>query len=132
MKYALMLLFTFFLFNILTPIQHAYASSGKLVGDMSYMDDSKANQKLSPFLDLQVEEACPAIKGLSMVGLIGGGYIDQPDGSDVKKTYGRLAADVYYQMDSWKLGAGGGLESNKDAYRSFGDYAHVSVEHPLW
>lgn len=128
MKYLLTFLFTFLIFNLPT----ASASSGKFVGNVTHVDDSQADQKLSPFLGLQVSEDCPYLQGLSLVGLLGVGYLDHADGVDAGKNYARLALDAYYMLSDWKLGFGGGLESDKDVYRSFGDYAHVSAEYKLW
>lgn len=109
----------------------AFASSGELVGSAHYLDDSKADQKISPFIGLKVSE--DFMESFSVVGLVGGGYIAQPEGSDLKGHYGRLAADVYYKMASGlKLGLGAGLESDKKVMQQFDDYVHLTAAYPLW
>ena len=132
MKFLLTFLFTFFLFTF-DKVEFAYASTGELVGSVHYMDDrGEVDQKLSPFVGLEVSETCPWMKEMSAKALIGVGHVPQAKGSDADSEYARLALDVYYQLSDWKIGAGGGFESNKDVYRAWDDYVHLSVSKPLW
>lgn len=134
MKYAMMLFLFVFALDIFVATPPAEASEGALVGSMHYMDDSKADTKVSPFLGLKVkEDLSQLIQNMSGQMLVGGGYVDQVDGSDVSETYARFAADLIYTVnDGLKFGLGGGFESSKDTYRSFDDYVHLKAEYKIW
>ncbi len=108
----------------------AQASTGELIGSAHYLDDSKASQKISPFIGLKVSQEL--MENLSIVGLGGVGHIAQPEGSELKSQYGRLAADIYYKHGDLKLGFGGGLESDKKVMHQFDDYVHLTAAYPLW
>lgn len=131
MNMLLSFLCTIFLFNFFAS-DMAHASTGKMVGSVHHMSDRDVDQKFSPFLGLEMSEKCPWVEGLEAVALLGVGSVDQPEGADQKSEYARLALDLYYPMGGWKLGLGGAMESDKDTFQAFNDYAHVTAEYKLW
>lgn len=104
-------------------------ASGHLVGGLNYLDDY--NQTVSPSLGVKCDSK---LLGLDLASYVGGGVIQQPQGSSLQNTYARAALDVSYSglAEGLSVGVGGGLESAKTTYHSFDDYIHITAAYKLW